>query len=151
MCAVLLRVSVPALLIYHVDERQPREVAPDVLREGGHLALRRTLVLVEHCRKDSSAFAELPDNGFGQVLMNLIVTGNRLRPLRFAVGVPIVACPTADQYTTDLLQLPYEVASFQSAKTNSSTFRMYGISPDSRSASRSLRWLTNSCLDIPWV
>src|SRR2546422_5288758 len=83
MCAVLLRVSVPALLIYHVDERQPRGVPPDVLREDGHLALRRTLVLVEHCRKDSSAFAELLDNGFGQVLMNLIVTGNRLRPLRF--------------------------------------------------------------------
>jgi len=88
------------------------------------------------------------------------------RPVRFTENSPTQTCqphmsaPPAGWCTSrDLLrvgsapphflELSDEVPSLHSVTTSSSTFRAYGISPDSRSASRALRLLTNSSFDIP--
>ena len=97
------------------------------MRRTAEFLRRETLRLYLH---GSFGFAELLYNGLGQSFVNLTVAGDRLRFLGFWVGVPIVARTVADQHTTELLQRADEVAPFQSVNTNSSTLRMYGMSPD---------------------
>jgi hypothetical protein len=76
------------------------------------------------------------------------------KPTIAAEGAAIVATHAmrfSPKLTHYFLELSDEVPSLHSVTTSSSTFRTYGISPDSRSVSRALRLLTNPSFDIPWV